>query len=80
MIGRLRGQILEVDGATVLIDVHGVGYEVMVPELVLMRLPAPGEAKGVRSSSPPARREAVADVVCIRRKRPPCIDFAESEL
>jgi len=48
MIGRLRGQIIEVGGSTVLIDVHGVGYEVMVPELVLMRLPAPGEVAELR--------------------------------
>ncbi len=48
MIGRLRGHLLEVEGNTAVVDVAGVGYEVMVPELVLMRLPAPGEPVDLR--------------------------------
>jgi len=43
MIGRLRGLLLEVEGNLVVVDVGGVGYEVSLPEAVLMRLPAPGE-------------------------------------
>lgn len=43
MIGRLRGELVEVDGATALIDVSGVGYEVSMPESMLVQLPAPGE-------------------------------------
>jgi holliday junction DNA helicase RuvA len=48
MIGRLHGHLVEVEGNTALIDVSGVGYEVMLPELVLMRLPAPGELVDLR--------------------------------
>ena len=48
MIGRLRGHLIEVEGNTALVDVSGVGYEVMLPELVLMRLPAPGETVELR--------------------------------
>lgn len=43
MIGRLRGELLEVEGNMAVVDASGVGYEVMLPESVLMRLPAPGE-------------------------------------
>lgn len=48
MIGRLHGHLVEVEGNIALIDVSGVGYEVMLPELVLMRLPAPGELVDLR--------------------------------
>lgn len=48
MIGRLRGNLLEVEGNTAIVDVNGVGYEVMLPELVLMRLPSPGEFVDLR--------------------------------
>src|SRR5689334_5852589 len=43
MIGRLRGELLEVDGGMAIVDCGGVGYEVSLPESVLMRLPAPSE-------------------------------------
>src|SRR3954465_13472855 len=43
MIGRLRGELIEVDGNMAVIDAGGVGYEVQLPELVLMQMPAPGE-------------------------------------
>ena len=42
MIGRLQGVLLEISGSGVLIDVHGVGYEVEIPESTLMQLPETG--------------------------------------
>lgn len=43
MIGRLSGRLLSKQPPQVLIDVHGVGYEVEVPMSTLFRLPALGE-------------------------------------
>jgi len=43
MIGKLTGRLLEKTPPTVLIDVHGVGYEVDVPMSTLYALPALGE-------------------------------------
>ncbi|HWA84048.1 MAG TPA: Holliday junction branch migration protein RuvA [Fimbriimonadaceae bacterium] len=43
MIGRLRGELIEVEGSFAVIDCGGVGYEVALPEAVLVQLPAPGE-------------------------------------
>ncbi len=43
MIGRLRGELLEVEGSMVVIDAGGVGYEVLVPDAVIIRLPMIGE-------------------------------------
>jgi holliday junction DNA helicase RuvA len=43
MIGRLCGELVEVGGALALVDVGGVGYEVSVPEAVLVQLPPLGE-------------------------------------
>lgn len=48
MIGRLRGIVLEVAGALVTIDVSGVGYEVLVPDSVLVQLPALGQEADLR--------------------------------
>lgn len=39
MIGRLRGTLVERDGALVVVECAGVGYEVQVPESVLVHLP-----------------------------------------
>ncbi len=39
MIGRLRGTLVDRDGGTVLLECSGVGYEVQVPESVLVQLP-----------------------------------------
>lgn len=39
MIGSLRGRVLRVDGATALIEVGGVGYEVEMPGTSLAALP-----------------------------------------
>ena len=43
MIGRLTGNLLEKNPPQVLIDVHGVGYEVDVPMSTFYNLPAIGE-------------------------------------
>ncbi|MFI5387467.1 MAG: Holliday junction branch migration protein RuvA [Fimbriimonadales bacterium] len=43
MIGRLRGELIEVDGNLAVVECGGVGYEVALPEAVLVQLPAPGE-------------------------------------
>lgn len=43
MIGRLRGELIEVDGNLAVVDCGGVGYEVALPEAVLVQLPPPGD-------------------------------------
>ena len=43
MIGRLSGILLEKNPPQVLLDVHGVGYEVDVPMCTFYNLPANGE-------------------------------------
>ena len=43
MIGRLTGILLEKNPPQVLLDVHGVGYEVDVPMSTFYNLPASGE-------------------------------------
>ena len=43
MIGRLQGQLLEKNPPQVLVDCHGVGYEVNVPMSTFYNLPALGE-------------------------------------
>jgi len=43
MIGRLRGELLEVEGSMVVVDAGGVGYEVLLPEAVIVQLPVIGE-------------------------------------
>jgi Holliday junction DNA helicase RuvA len=43
MIGRLTGMLLEKNPPQVLLDVHGVGYEVDVPMSTFYNLPATGE-------------------------------------
>jgi Holliday junction DNA helicase RuvA len=43
MIGRLKGVLLEKTPPFVLVDVHGVGYEVEVPMSSFYNLPAVGE-------------------------------------
>jgi Holliday junction DNA helicase RuvA len=48
MIGRLRGTVLEVAGALVTVDVGGVGYEVLVPDSVLLQLPGVGQNADLR--------------------------------
>lgn len=42
MIGRLKGVVVErsIDG-TIVVDVHGVGYDVLVPLQTLARMPSP---------------------------------------
>ncbi|MBI4742441.1 MAG: Holliday junction branch migration protein RuvA [Betaproteobacteria bacterium] len=43
MIGRLSGTLLEKNPPQVLVDVHGLGYEVDVPMSTFYNLPAAGE-------------------------------------
>jgi len=43
LIGRISGNLIESDGASLLIDVGGVGYEVEVAASVLTDLPQPGD-------------------------------------
>ncbi|HSI73117.1 MAG TPA: Holliday junction branch migration protein RuvA [Fimbriimonas sp.] len=38
MIGRLRGELIEIEGSLAVVDVAGVGYEVMLPETVLAQV------------------------------------------
>jgi holliday junction DNA helicase RuvA len=44
VIGRLAGQLIEKRPPTVVVDVHGVGYEVDVPMSTFFLLPATGAA------------------------------------
>lgn len=44
MIGRLRGELLDLQGGMAVVDAGGVGYEVSIPESLLGTLPAPGSA------------------------------------
>ncbi|MFN8219450.1 MAG: Holliday junction branch migration protein RuvA [Fimbriimonadales bacterium] len=39
MIGRLRGKVWDIEAGLVTLDVVGVGYEISVPESVLVQLP-----------------------------------------
>jgi Holliday junction DNA helicase RuvA len=55
MIGRLSGTLLEKNPPQILVDVHGVGYEVDVPMSTFYHLPATGE--GVRLYTHLAVRE-----------------------
>ena len=43
MIGKLTGQLLEKNPPEVLLDCHGVGYEVLVPMSTFYNLPGVGE-------------------------------------
>ena len=40
MIGRIKGQLVESNPPHILVDVHGVGYEVDVPMSTFYNLPA----------------------------------------
>lgn len=42
MIARLRGEVIETSGGALIVDVQGVGYEVQVPESVLVQFGTPG--------------------------------------
>jgi len=43
VISFLRGVLLGVEENRVILDVHGIGYEIYVPAGLLQRLPAPGQ-------------------------------------
>ncbi len=47
MIGRLSGVVLELQPSWLLLDVHGVGYELEIPLSTLEQLPAVGQAATV---------------------------------
>jgi len=42
VIASLRGKLLEKEPARVVIDVHGVGYEVFIPTTTFTAMPSPG--------------------------------------
>jgi len=44
MIGRIRGEILEIEGSIATIDAGGVGYEVVLPDSVRCRLGDVGDS------------------------------------
>lgn len=48
MIGRLRGTVLETAGNLVTVDVGGVGYEVLVPDSVLIHVGREGASVDLR--------------------------------
>lgn len=48
MIGRLRGTVLETSGNLVTVDVGGVGYEVLVPDSVLIHVGREGASVDLR--------------------------------
>ena len=43
MIGRIEGKLLEKNPPLILVDVHGVGYEISVPMLTFYNLPDAGK-------------------------------------
>lgn len=43
MIGRLRGELLELGGSLAVVDAGGVGYEVQVPESLALAMPPLGD-------------------------------------
>ena len=43
MIGRIHGTLIAISAPKLLIDCHGVGYEVDVPMSTLYQLPAVGQ-------------------------------------
>lgn len=43
MIGRIRGELLDLTGTLATVDCHGVGYEVILPEDAALRLPSLGD-------------------------------------
>ena len=43
MIGRLRGELLDVENGMAVVDAGGVGYEVLLPDAVVVQLPMIGE-------------------------------------
>jgi hypothetical protein len=55
MIGQLTGTLLEKNPPEVLLDCHGVGYEVQVPMSTFYNLPALGQPVSLLTSSSCAR-------------------------
>lgn len=48
MIARLRGEVLEVGSGRIVVDVGGIGYEVLMPESVLLAVGQVGQTVDLR--------------------------------
>jgi Holliday junction DNA helicase RuvA len=48
MIARLSGRLVEKQATRLIVDVHGVGYEVQVPLSTFYHLPEPGADVALR--------------------------------
>lgn len=48
MIGLIRGELIELSGGIALVEAGGVGYEIRIPESMLMQLPPPGAEVALR--------------------------------
>lgn len=59
MIGRITGELVEKQPPLIVVDVHGVGYEIEVPMSTLYQLPTLGETVGLRI------HQAVRDEVAV---------------
>jgi Holliday junction DNA helicase RuvA len=44
MIGRLRGELVGIEGGMAVVDCCGVGYEVLLPDSVMLQMPSSGES------------------------------------
>jgi len=47
VIGRIRGELIELDGNLATIEAGGIGYEVLLPESIALQMPNVGEAATV---------------------------------
>lgn len=66
MIGRIAGTLIEKNPPHLLVDCHGVGYEIDVPMSTFYNLPATGEG---RAAHPADRARGCAPAVRLRHHR-----------